>query len=181
MTSTASSLSRYAGVRSRRLRANRLMFHPVLWPTPPPTPKDIPPLWMNAPNPSLSDPLQAYQRCRGHGRHRRRRGPLQGLAFSASLDQGFGYHRFEAVSERKRQARHVLADAISSLRKDVAKPMGDVPAVFTVDKGAHTAQVMLRWRPELKPKPQSICRRRGRIQWLGVRPIAALETSICGL
>ena len=29
-----------------------------------------------------------------------------------------------------------------------------MPAVFTVDKGAHTAQVLLRWRPELKPKPQ---------------------------
>ena len=45
---------------ARRLRAYRLMFDPVLWPTPPPDPKQIPPVWMNALRPGLADPEDAF-------------------------------------------------------------------------------------------------------------------------
>ena len=134
MMNTASSLSRTRRVRARRLRANRLMFHPVLWPTPPPTPKDIPPLWMNAPNPSLSDP-RGYRDAEAMGATVERVDPCKGWRSAPRSIKGLatiGSKRF-----LKGRGKHdtSLADAISSLRKDVAKPVGDVPAVFTVDKG----------------------------------------------
>merc|ERR1719482_50323 len=130
------------------------MFHPVLWPTPPPTPKDIPPLWMNAPNPSLSDPLQAYRDAEAMGATVTGVDPCKGWRSAPRSIKGLATIGSKRFLRGRGKHDTSLADAISSLRKDVAKPMGDVPAVFSVDKGAHTAQVVLRWRPELKPKPQ---------------------------
>ena len=145
---------------ARRLRANRLMFHPVLWPTPPPVPKDIPPLWMNAAAPSLADPLQSMRDAEVMGATVQGVDPCKGFRTAPRRLTGLatiGASKFVKGRKTEKVPGTIisLADALSALRKDIATLNDDVvQSVFIVERGTNCAQVLLRWRPELKPRPQ---------------------------
>ncbi|KAJ8600034.1 hypothetical protein CTAYLR_001897 [Chrysophaeum taylorii] len=132
----------------RGFRARRALFHPDLWPLPPPTPVVLPPAWMNAAAPRLSDPDDVA----GSNKNATVRGfdPVAGARAAPRDITGFASMGSEVF-------QNSLSGALVALRRDVAMPDAKIigaPAIEVVPEGRAAARVVFSWRPEMLPRPK---------------------------
>ena len=151
---------------ARSLRARRLLYHPDLWPVPPPPPKLVPPHWMNADRPGLSDPFDEAGDAVKLGAKIHGVDPTAGERAAPRASDGMRgmtrHHFLNGKPEKQAPGPgSTFARAIVALRKDIAfpdaarlRPETDAPGVEVVPEGAMKALATFAWRPDMEPRPR---------------------------
>lgn len=148
-------------VRARSFRAHRLLFHPDLWPLPPPKPEILPPAWMNAPAPRIADPRKLALEAANNGAVVQGFDPTSGSRAAPRCIKGLDMIGASAFLHNGATSRfdqqNSLAAALISLRRDVFVPSpseSHTSAVKAVPAGKLRADVMFSWLPSMLPRPK---------------------------